>query len=341
MAHDARLGNLGGLLALALTPAFWPTAATAHTCAAPFTTPLLAGPGNDIGVVEVCNDDTTLTVTYEADTPWCLTKTALDVADSVAGIPQNPHGKPITGRFAYKSNHRPCAQSFGVTSALGDWGPGSDLVVAAHATASEDEGRGPKSDAWGSGPAFPGDDGATYFTYTVQEAACGGANSCTVFITSTTHNGNLGGLTGADAICNQLASNAGLPGAGNYLAWLTIYPPEQSPSTRFTHASVPYKRVDGVQVASNWSDLTDGSITQPINVDENGNPINLSSVWTSTASNGTVLPDPAECGTEWMSAINGLVGAVGLAGAGRTDATWTAFGYATCDTQVRLYCFQQ
>ena len=34
-----------------------------------------------------------------------------------------------------------------------------------------------------------------------------------VFLTSTTHTGNLGGLTGADAICNDLASTAGLPGA--------------------------------------------------------------------------------------------------------------------------------
>jgi hypothetical protein len=47
-------------------------------------------------------------------------------------------------------------------------------------------------------------------------AAC---NPCKVFVTSTVHDGNLGGLAGADAICNSLASDAGLP--GTYKAWLS------------------------------------------------------------------------------------------------------------------------
>ena len=40
-----------------------------------------------------------------------------------------------------------------------------------------------------------------------------------VFATSTLQDGNLGGLAGADAICNTRASAAGLPGA--YVAWLS------------------------------------------------------------------------------------------------------------------------
>ena len=44
-------------------------------------------------------------------------------------------------------------------------------------------------------------------------------NPCKVFVTSTVHDGNLGGLVGADAICNSLASAAGL--AGTYKAWLS------------------------------------------------------------------------------------------------------------------------
>ncbi len=33
-----------------------------------------------------------------------------------------------------------------------------------------------------------------------------------VFVTSTTHTGNLGGIADADLICNNLAAGAGLPG---------------------------------------------------------------------------------------------------------------------------------
>ncbi len=50
---------LGGALALALLPAFWPSDAAAHTCDAPFSTDLIAGQTIDAGDVKVCNDDTT------------------------------------------------------------------------------------------------------------------------------------------------------------------------------------------------------------------------------------------------------------------------------------------
>lgn len=39
------------------------------------------------------------------------------------------------------------------------------------------------------------------------------------FLSSTKHTGDLGGLTGADTLCNDLATAAGLP--GTYVAWLS------------------------------------------------------------------------------------------------------------------------
>ena len=50
-----------------------------------------------------------------------------------------------------------------------------------------------------------------------------------VFVTSTTHNGNLGGVAGADAICNARAAAAGLP--GSYLAWISMA--DDDPEFRF------------------------------------------------------------------------------------------------------------
>ena len=97
-----------GALALALLPALWPSDAAAHTCDAPFSTDLIAGQTIDAGDVKVCNDDTTLTVTYEATFPWCLLKTDLHVATSKSGIPQNKNGHPTPGKFAYGEEYGGC-----------------------------------------------------------------------------------------------------------------------------------------------------------------------------------------------------------------------------------------
>ena len=79
---------LGGLLALALAPAFWPSAAAAHTCDAPFTTDLVTARGIDVGEVKVCNDAEFLTITYDTTYPWCVLRTNLHVASDLAGIPK-------------------------------------------------------------------------------------------------------------------------------------------------------------------------------------------------------------------------------------------------------------
>jgi hypothetical protein len=71
---------MGSLLAFAFAPALWPSDAAAHTCDDPFSTDLIAGRHIDAGDVKVCNDHTTLTVTYDPTFPWCLLETNLHVA---------------------------------------------------------------------------------------------------------------------------------------------------------------------------------------------------------------------------------------------------------------------
>ena len=72
--------------------------AAAHTCDDPFSTDLIAGQTIDAGDVKVCNDDTTLTVTYEATFPWCLLEDRPARRDQqAADIPQN---RPATRRRA-------------------------------------------------------------------------------------------------------------------------------------------------------------------------------------------------------------------------------------------------
>ncbi len=87
---------------------------------------------------------------------------------------------------------------------------------------------------------------------------------CRGFLTSTTQDGDLGGLSGADATCQSLATSAGLP--GTYRAWLSD--DAQSPSTRFSRSSGPYQLLNGVTIANSWTDLTDGTLAASIALDE-------------------------------------------------------------------------
>ena len=122
--------------------------------------------------------------------------------------------------------------------------------------------------------AFCGAGGGTCQACGEGEVCVGGAcepacNPCRVFVTSTTHDGNLGGLAGADAICQARAAAAGLP--GTYLAWLSDG--SASPATRFlTQSAGPYRLVNGTTIADDWADLTSGDLDAPINITETGDP---------------------------------------------------------------------
>ena len=90
----------------------------------------------------------------------------------------------------------------------------------------------------------------------VDIALCTGTGKCstTVFTTSTTQNGDLGGLSGADALCQDLADSAGL--SGTYLAWLADANPGNAPNIRFNQATAPYKLTDFTELAADWTHLT-------------------------------------------------------------------------------------
>jgi hypothetical protein len=160
---------------------------------------------------------------------------------------------------------------------------------------------------------------------------------CRVFVTSTTHDGNLGGLSGADAICQNLAVSASLP--GTYRAWLSD--DSQSPSTRFSQSSGPYELLNGVAIASSWADLTDGTLAAPITLAENGATFNALAfrAWTNTLANGTGGGTLDENCAEWTTGANGSNGDEGQPAA--TSDNWTDIASGTCNNQFHLYCFQQ
>lgn len=140
--------------------------------------------------------------------------------------------------------------------------------------------------------------------------------------------GNLGGLAGADANCQRLADNAGID--GTYKAWLSDS--NTDAATRFEGSIkyLPYVRVDGVKVADDWDDLTDGNIDVTITVFENGNATGAGafSPWTGTNTDGTKDEGGRFC-NDWTSSS---VDVQALWGRWvNTDSLWTDAGPGQCN----------
>jgi hypothetical protein len=191
-----------------------------------------------------------------------------------------------------------------------------------------------------------------------QGQSCGGDTDCDtdlceqgrctspdklVFVSSVGFNGNMGGLAGADARCQDLAAAAGLP--GTYRAWLSTA--SESPSTRFVQSAGRYRLVNGTVIANNWTDLTDGTIGSAINVTELGTTPPPPSgslcfgdtigVWTATQAAGTPITFDSRC-QDWTTTS----GSSFWGGHTRTNNEWTAWCTGgTCNMLAPIYCFQQ
>lgn len=184
-----------------------------------------------------------------------------------------------------------------------------------------------------------------------------GSDPKIVFVTSTLYNGDLGGLSGADAKCNERARAGSQP--GTYRAWLSD--DSASPSTRFSMRGGPIRLVDGSVIAQNWTELLANGPSRVVNITElGGRP-------------ARALPPPGQtavpCAAESSAFVWSDTNAKGLrAGADRNCKNWTATVYNrlnvglwddarywstyctvtasddidnSCAMQAALYCFQQ
>ncbi len=94
-----------------------------------------------------------------------------------------------------------------------------------------------------------------FFTQ-LSVAQSGPAHEMTFFVTSTTQNGNLGGLEGADAICQTLASAAGA-GHHTWRAYLSTHGTQSTPAVnaRDRIGNGPWYNAEGIKIASSVADL--------------------------------------------------------------------------------------
>lgn len=155
-----------------------------------------------------------------------------------------------------------------------------------------------------------------------------------VFATSTVQSGALGGLAGADAICQARADAAAL--GGTFKAWLSDA--SQNPATRLTRAFADYALVTGTVIAHGWGDLLDGALEHAIDADETGAALSSPrGAWTNTTISGGFGGQSCNDWTTGTVGTNGVWGAVDA-----TDATWTNEVASTdCSRTLHLYCFEQ
>ena len=157
-----------------------------------------------------------------------------------------------------------------------------------------------------------------------------------VFLTSSTHTGDSGGVAGADAICRGLAADAGLPGL--YRAWIATDETDD-PASRFFKSPAPYILVSGDLVADNWADLVaPTNLHNPIDVDEVGSPGAGALVWTNISDDGTSAGSVDSC-QGWTDASVGMSGKVGFSSG--IGISWTVDETNSCNTSLKLYCFGQ
>ena len=165
-----------------------------------------------------------------------------------------------------------------------------------------------------------------------------------VFITSATGPGELGawpqagaatGVAAGDAICRSLAAAAHLPAPSSFVAWLSNA--TQDAAERMT-SSGPFRRIDGVAVAANRTDLLDGTNPHSIHQYETGAYLAGQGggySWTGTLADGTAAPD--RC-LNWTSASDSDTGELGRASSTQDD-DWTAYADFDCSIGFRLHCF--
>lgn len=172
---------------------------------------------------------------------------------------------------------------------------------------------------------------STAYTATVAVGSGSGNWSVTtragqlkVFATSNSYNGNLGGLAGADAICQSEAAT--LVYSGSYKAILSDA--TTNAKDRLTIVYPVIRATDGVVVDA--TNIWDGSLQNYIS--------SVGYIMTGTGSDGT--RSPSYTCNSWTSGLGSDTGVVGY-DVYNGNPQWIIFSPVACSTPTHLYCIQQ
>jgi len=156
-----------------------------------------------------------------------------------------------------------------------------------------------------------------------------------VFVTSSKFSGDtLGGISQADAHCQDAADAAGI--GGDFRAWI---------SETNNHAidripdGGPWYTVDRTEMVfssrSNWMTTPIRQISIDERATDHSNGTLEARVWTGTLSGGMAGDMNATCGNWSDPLASGVFGTIF-----RTTTEWTDWSTGSCTEQYRLYCFE-
>ncbi len=172
-----------------------------------------------------------------------------------------------------------------------------------------------------------------------------------LFLTTSLYDGNLGGITGADAKCN---SDAGKPtGTGTYKAFITDGTVRRACSTTNCTGGVSenldwvlkpataYYKADGTTLV--FTTNASGTFSTPSDIKATVGEVTSefwSGIYSNTASGGWTTLTPNTC-TSWTvttgSALRGFPGVIPATNTG----DWFGKNNATCSTTRNLLCVEQ
>ena len=160
------------------------------------------------------------------------------------------------------------------------------------------------------------------------------ADACAhrIFATSETKDGKFGGLSGADAACQKLATDAGLNGS-----WKAVLSTNSTDAKSRLTVSAPVYNTKGSaekifdDASHMWSTSTD--LHTQVGYDETGSQVDAR-VWTGTTADGTASSDTCSGWTNKTGAISGTFGH-----SNDNDTTnWIGQGTDQCSKARRVYC---
>ena len=160
--------------------------------------------------------------------------------------------------------------------------------------------------------------------------------SKTIFVTSATYNGNLGGISGADDKCQAEADAANVPGI--FRAWLSTDITEDIPDrASFIKHDLPYNNVNGDNVANNFDDFLDDDFNSIIDRVSTPDDIGLP-IWTGTFFDGSGLVHNCN---GWTDGTVNVPGYLGNSSGGVGGSFWSGGTFFGCHSDAHLYCFEQ
>lgn len=164
-----------------------------------------------------------------------------------------------------------------------------------------------------------------------------------VFVTKVPFSTNLGGLSGADAICQSEAKDAGL--SGTFQAWLSDG--NVGPSTRFTTKSkTPYVLADGATVVAPSFAALSAGIQHVINLAPDATQVTAQyDIMSNTNTAGANDSVSFNCSGWTSSTSDGTAYQSYYQGDLTKTSTWStqSSSFINCNPNLlqRFYCFQQ